>query len=86
MSYLEKAKRALDARAAAMASPRCSRCMALDAQGVVVLTCPCGYTSRASRTERGVVARSAYRQALRISRIRAGEAGRLRSVEVSEDD
>lgn len=86
MSYLEKAKQALVAQAVAVASPRCSRCLALGAAGVAVLACPCGYAGRASGPERKVVDRAGYRQALRVSRRRSRERGQLRLVEVSEDD
>lgn len=81
MSYLEKAKQALDARAAARSSPRCSRCLALDAAGIAVLACSCGYAARASRSERRFEKREAYWQARRTRHRTFGGSDHLRLVE-----
>lgn len=86
MSYLEIAKRALEARAAAMASARCSRCVALDAAGIAVLACSCGYATHRSRPERTAEDREVLRQVLRASRRCSREPGPLRLVEERDDD
>jgi hypothetical protein len=80
MSYLEKAKRALDAQAA-ISPARCSRCLGLDALGVVVLGCSCGYATHPSRPERTAEGREVARLALRASRRPVRGRGRLHLVE-----
>ena len=81
MSYLEKAKRALGARAAAMEPPRCSRCLGLDAAGIAVLACACGLATHSSCVARTLEARAAYRQARRTRPRSAGRCDQLRLVE-----
>lgn len=80
MSYLEKAKRALDAQAA-ISPARCSRCLDLDNLGVVVLGCSCGYATHPSRPEWTDDERDVVRQAVGASRSRARGRGQLRLVE-----
>ena len=86
MSYLEKAKRALHARSAATSPARCSRCLELDALGIVVLRCSCGCATHLSRLRQMAEDRKVLRQALRGTRGRCGESGLLRLVEESDDD
>lgn len=82
MSYLEKAKQAIEARSVFIALPRCSRCLELDAAGIAVLACPCGYTPhRSRRPERTAEDREVLRQAVRASRGRVRGCGQLRLVE-----
>jgi hypothetical protein len=86
MSYLEIAQRALEARAAAMASARCSQCLALEAAGIVVLACSCGYNARGAHPDRRFGKRVAYWQARRTRHRRSGGSGHLRLVEGTRRD